>query len=102
VRVIRGDRETVFSLTLPDLAEATWQVPAGVRRGVPKPSEEGGSTPEIWPWLAVAGGLGLLLDWLFFGRSRMFRLRPRLAVAHASRTAVIGSLLRRRPARKAS
>jgi hypothetical protein len=38
----------------------------------------------LWPWLAVLGGLGLLLDWLLFGRSRLFRLSPgRVAPASA-------------------
>lgn len=75
VSVIAGDRESVYSLVLPDVAEAVWHPPAGVRRGIPKPAEMESAAPEIWPWLAALGGLGLLLDWLLYGRSRLYRLR---------------------------
>jgi len=75
VRVVTGDREVLYSLTLPDVAEASWKVPAKVRRGVPKASEQAASPTELWPWLAALGALGLLIDWLLFGRSRAFRLR---------------------------
>lgn len=75
VSVVAGDRESVYSLTLPDVAEAVWTPPAGVRRGIPKAAEMEASPPEIWPWLAALGGLGLLLDWLLYGRSRLYRLR---------------------------
>jgi Ca-activated chloride channel family protein len=76
VRVLMKDRELVYSLTLPDVAEAVWRVPATVRRGIPRISAQTVASTELWPWLAVLGGLGLLLDWLLFGRSRAFRLRP--------------------------
>lgn len=75
VRVEMGDRELVYSLTLPDVAEAVWQPPAGVRRGIPRAAAATAAATDIWPWLAVLGGLGLLADWLLFGRSRAFRLR---------------------------
>jgi hypothetical protein len=75
VRVLTGDRETVYSLTLPDVAEASWKLPQGVKRGLPRASEQRGSALDLWPWFAVLGGLGLLADWLLFGRSRAVRLR---------------------------
>ena len=75
VRVRMGDRESVYSLTLPDLAEAAWKPPASIARGVPKASLAGAATTDLWPWLAVAGALGLLLDWLLYGRTRALRLR---------------------------
>jgi hypothetical protein len=40
---------------------------------------------DLWPWLALLGGLGLLVDWLLFGRSRLFRLRPGRAAPASSR-----------------
>jgi hypothetical protein len=76
VRVLRGDRETLYSLTLPDVAEAVWKPPATVRRGIPRSSEQASPPQDLWPWLAALGGLGLLLDWLLYGRSRLFRIRP--------------------------
>ena len=84
VRVVSGDRETVYSLTLPDVGDALWKAPPNVRRGIPRASEAGASATDFWPWLALAGGLGLLADWLLFGRSRAFRLRASKMVASAA------------------
>ncbi len=84
VSVLTGDRESVYSLTLPDVAEAVWRPPASVRRGIPKAAEMPAPPPDIWPWLAVLGGLGLLLDWLLYGRSRLYRLRAPTVVRKAA------------------
>jgi hypothetical protein len=75
VRVLTGSRELVYSLTLPDVGESVWKAPASVRKGIPRSVGNGVSTTDIWPWFAVLGALGLLVDWLLFGRSRAFRLR---------------------------
>jgi hypothetical protein len=79
VRLITGDRETVYSLTLPDVADAAWKPAANVRRGIPRSLAGTVSAVNLWPWLAVAGGLGLLLDWLLFGRSRILYMGARRA-----------------------
>jgi hypothetical protein len=84
VRVLTGDRETVYSLTLPDVGDAAWKPPQSVRHGIPRASEAGGAGIDIWPWLAVLGGIGLLIDWLLFGRSRAFRLRAAKMVTRAA------------------
>lgn len=76
VRVQMGDREMVYSLTLPDVADAPWQPPATVLKGVPRAALADAAPTDVWPWLALLGGLGLLADWILFGRSRIFRLRP--------------------------
>lgn len=68
VRVLAGDRELVYSLTLPEVAVASWQPPGSVRRGVPSPSSRGTLSRDLWQILAILGGLGLLVDWLWFGR----------------------------------
>lgn len=75
VRVLTGSRELVYSLTLPDVGESLWRPPAAVRKGIPRAIGNGVSTTDIWPWFAVLGAFGLLLDWLLFGRSRAYRLR---------------------------
>jgi hypothetical protein len=31
---------------------------------------------DIWPWLALLGGAGLLIEWLLYGRFRMARFAP--------------------------
>jgi len=70
VRVVAGDREYVYSLTLPELGETKWEPPAGVRRGVPRALPPSSVAQDVWPWLALAGGAGLLAEWFLFGRFR--------------------------------
>ena len=86
VRVITADREQVYSLTLPEVGEAVWQPPASAKRGVP-PRVMEASARDLWPFLALLGGLGLLLEWLLFGRTR-------LHVASAQRPAADNPLRR--------
>ena len=78
VRVLAGDREMVYSLTLPEVAASVWEPPEGVLRGVPAPSQPAAASRDLWRWLALLGGLGLLVEWLWFGR---FRKRERPAGA---------------------
>jgi len=82
VRVQSGDRETVYSLTLPELWDAKWEAPASVKRGLPGFRSAAGLSRDLWELLALLGGLGLLTEWLLYGRSegRMRRLGARLAV----------------------
>lgn len=69
-RVFAGRRELVYALTLPEVPEETWYVPAKVPRGVPAGTAAGAPWRELWPWLAALGGAGLLAEWLLFGRAR--------------------------------
>lgn len=82
VRVQAGDRETVYSLTLPEMWDAKWQAPAGVKRGLPGFRPGPAISRDLWEALALLGGLGLLAEWLLFGRAegRVRRLTARLAV----------------------
>jgi hypothetical protein len=68
VRVVDGDREIVYSLTLPDVGETAWAMPKGVRRGVPARNAADQRVIDLWPWLAALGGLGLLAEWMLYGR----------------------------------
>lgn len=70
VRVVAGDREYVYSLTLPQLWDAKWDPPADTAKGIPRFSMTLDSSLDIWPWLALLGGAGLLAEWLMFGRFR--------------------------------
>ncbi len=70
VHVVAGDREYNYSLTLPELSTAKWQPPAGVTRGIPAAARAIAGATDVWPWLALLGGLGLLVDWILFGRYR--------------------------------
>jgi hypothetical protein len=70
VRVAEGDREIVYSLTLPDVGETAWAIPKGVRRGVPAGNRADNRLIDLWPWLAALGGLGLLSEWMLYGRGQ--------------------------------
>jgi hypothetical protein len=70
VRVLAGDREYVYSLTLPELWDTKWQPPAGALKGIPHFAAVGDNFFELWPWLALLGAVGLLAEWLLYGRFR--------------------------------
>jgi len=67
VRVLTGDRELVYSLTLPQPGDAVWK-PANVKIGLPPRAPIGPTSRDLWQWLALAGAAGLLADWILFGR----------------------------------
>ena len=67
VRVLAGDRELVYSLTLPQPGDTVWK-PSNVKVGLPGRSPAGPVSRDIWQWLAIAGAAGLLADWILFGR----------------------------------
>lgn len=71
VRVLAGDKEMVYSLSLPDVAEAKWTAPKGTKRGIPKFSVLEASSRDIWQILAVLGALCLLAEWFIYGRFKM-------------------------------
>ena len=74
IRLNDGRKESVYSLTLPEVGEREIEWPKGTRRGVPAVSRFSPSSRDLWYWLALAGAAGLLADWFFFGLGR--RLRP--------------------------
>ena len=61
--------ETFLGLTLPEVARGEWRPPARTLRGTPPRAVEQGERFVLWPWLAVAAGVCLLLEWKFFGRT---------------------------------
>jgi len=80
VRVVAGDREYLYSLTLPELWDSKWEPPADAHQGIPRFQQMAESSGDLWPWLALAGGLGLLAEWLLYGRFRRGFGRPRTLV----------------------
>jgi len=68
VRVTAADRELVYSLVLPEVAEARWEPPAGSKRGIPQGARSAASSIDLWQALACLGAAGLLIDWVYFGR----------------------------------
>jgi hypothetical protein len=79
VRVVAGDREYLYSLTLPQLWDTKWTAPAAARQGIPRFARILNRSADLWPWLALAGGAGLLAEWLLFGSAGGFSKEPRRA-----------------------
>jgi hypothetical protein len=73
VTVQAGDRRIVCSLGLPPSPGGSWEPPDGVLKGVPPAAGGSGLPVNWWPWLALAGGICLLAEWLLYGQTR----RPR-------------------------
>jgi hypothetical protein len=69
VRVLTGDREQVYSLSLPEVGEREWTAPQSARRGVPGLFAQAVSR-DLWHILAILGAACLLAEWLIFGRRR--------------------------------
>jgi hypothetical protein len=67
VRVLTGDRELVYSLTLPQPGDTVWK-PSNVKLGLPSRAPLGPTSRDLWHWLALAGAFGLLADWILYGR----------------------------------
>jgi von Willebrand factor type A domain/Aerotolerance regulator N-terminal len=67
-RVINGDRESIYSLSLPEMGETKWKPPADAKRGLPSFRESVQSVHDTWRVFAILGGLGLLIEWLMYGR----------------------------------
>ena len=69
VRVLTGNRELVYSLTLAQPGDMLWK-PVNVRHGFPARARAEQASRDVWQWLAICGALGLLVDWLIYGRMR--------------------------------
>jgi hypothetical protein len=69
-RVRTPSGESVHSLWLPEVADTLWSAPPGVAQGVPPVAAAVVAPRELWHWLALLGALGLLTDWLLYGRNR--------------------------------
>jgi hypothetical protein len=67
VRVLTGDRELVYSLTLPQPGDTMWK-PSNVKLGLPGRAPAGPLSRDIWQWLALEGAAGLIADWILYGR----------------------------------
>lgn len=70
VRVRTQSRESVYSLTLPEIGDVSWDPPARVRRGLGRIGGSSSPVYELWPWLALLGAAILGIEWYLFGRTR--------------------------------
>lgn len=70
VRVLAGDHEYLYSLSLPQLWDSKWTAPSSAHQGIPRFAQIFDNSSDLWPWLALAGAAGLLTEWLLFGAAR--------------------------------
>ena len=87
VHVDAGDHEYIYSLTIPQLWDVKWEPPAGTEKGIPRFGVTADSTIEPWPWMALAGALCLLAEWILYGRFRRGGLRRPLVLRQKRRSA---------------
>ena len=85
VRVIAGNSERVYSLTLPEMWDVKWTPPATARHGIPAWNDALRRNRDWWPFLASLGALVLLGEWIAYGRYSP--LRPRLVKPKLERAA---------------
>ena len=84
VRVQAGDHEYLYALTLPQLWDSKWEPPANLHHGIPRFSEVIDRITEVWPWLALAGAVGLLVEWLLYGRFKVAKFATRTMTPKAA------------------
>ena len=75
VRVIAGNSERVYSLTLPELWDVKWTPPASARHGLPSWDDTLRHNTDIWPLLALLGAALLVFEWVAWGRHSAVRLK---------------------------
>ena len=80
IRVMAGDRESVYSQTLPEMWDTKWEPPSNVHRGLPAFRERIQSSRDLWQILAILGSVGLFAEWALFGRFNRMLLRRPVAV----------------------
>jgi hypothetical protein len=82
VRVIAGNSERVYSLTLPEMWDVKWTPPANARHGIPAWNDSLRRSRSLWPWLALLGVALLITEWILYGSYTTSRLH--IVRAHVS------------------
>ena len=75
VRVIAGNSERVYSLTLPEMWDVKWTPPANVRHGIPAWNDALRRIATGGPGWPILGALVLIAEWIAYGRYSPLRLR---------------------------
>jgi hypothetical protein len=90
VKVSAGDREYLYSLSLPEPWDTKWTAPADSKSGIPNFARFIDTSSDLWPVLALAGALGLLVEWVLYGRFRR-GLRARAVPIRRSTGEAVGA-----------
>jgi hypothetical protein len=88
VRIVAGDREYIYSLTLPQVGDARWEPPAGTATAIPRFSQAADTVSDVWPLLAIGGAAGLFLEWILYGSFRRKALTRPLVLRRERAAAV--------------
>jgi hypothetical protein len=86
LQVIAESRHRTISVVLPDVAPFAWTPPASAAIGLPSLFRQTPGAVDLWPLLAVLGALGLLLEWMLFGRRLRFQAQLRDSASHPAGT----------------
>jgi hypothetical protein len=86
VKVSTGDWQYLYSLSLPELGDTRWTAPAEAKSGIPHFAQILDTSSDLWPWLALLGAIGLMAEWILYGRFRR-GLRRRRTVPNRRATA---------------
>ena len=81
VKVVAGDREYLYSLTLPELWESKWTPPADAHSGCRASRRFWNRRPICGRGWRLAGAVGLLAEWILYGRFRRGMMRVGQPVA---------------------
>jgi hypothetical protein len=74
VRVLAGNSERVYSLTLPEMWDTKWTPPGNVRHGIPAWNDSLRRSRVLWPFLAALGAALLIAEWMIYGSYPKSRL----------------------------
>lgn len=81
VRILEAGREVVYSLTLPDLPDQSWDAPKTIATGVPEGTGALVEAKELWRWLAIAAALILLFEWWKYAKGQRAWLKYAMVAA---------------------
>ncbi len=70
VKVVAGDREYLYSLSLPQLWDSKWQPPADAHTGMPHFAAIFDNSMDVWPVVGAAGRFGPDRGMAAYGRFR--------------------------------
>ncbi|MBL8176451.1 MAG: VWA domain-containing protein [Bryobacterales bacterium] len=67
VRVSLGDRDVVYSMTVPEVGETRWEPPKSIPTGLAGVGGVESAARDVWQWLAILAALVLIAEWILFG-----------------------------------
>ncbi len=85
IHVNTGSHERILSLTLPDVGSELWNPGKQAATGLPAIAPGLPAAADLWKWLAILGGFGLLVEYYLYGRRRAIIWKPSNPAASSPR-----------------